>query len=129
MIVDSSALLSILQQEPDAVRFARALALHSGQISAANWLEASMLLFARQGEQGVRDLDVLVANYEIDVVDVTKAQAHAARRASMKYGKGVHPARLNFGDCFAYALAKDTGEPLLFKGEDFTQTDVTAAAY
>jgi len=88
-----------------------------------------MLLFARQGESGVRDLDVLVAHYEIEIADVTKAQAQAARRAFMKYGKGVHPARLNFGDCFAYALAKDTGEPLLFKGEDFGKTDVAAAPY
>lgn len=130
MIVDSSALLSILQQEPDAERFGRALALNPDpQISAANWLEASMLLFVRQKEQGVHDLDVLIAHYGIEIVDVTVEQARAARRAFMKYGKGVHPARLNFGDCFAYALAKDTGAPLLFKGGDFAQTDVTATAY
>ena len=130
MIVDSSALLSILQQEPDAARFARVLAQNPGsQMSAANWLEASMLLYVRQDEQGVHDLDVLVAHYGIEVVDVTTAQAKAARRAFMRFGKGVHPARLNFGDCFAYALAKDTGEPLLFKGGDFTQTDIPAVAY
>jgi ribonuclease VapC len=130
VIVDSSALLSILQQESDAARFAEALARSPGnQMSVANWLEASMLLFVRQEEQGVRDLDVLVAHYEIELAEVTAAQAKAARRAFMKYGKGVHPARLNFGDCFAYALAKDTGEPLLFKGEDFGKTDVVAAAY
>lgn len=130
MIVDTSALLSVLQQESDAERFARALALNpGGQMSAANWLEASMILYVRQKEQGIRDLDGLVAHYGIEVADVTAAQAKSARRAFMKYGKGVHPARLNFGDCFAYALAKDTGEPLLFKGEDFTQTDVAAVAY
>ncbi len=130
MIVDTSALLSILQQEPDAERFARALAMNpAAQMSAANWLEASMILYVRQDEQGIRDLDGLVAHYSIEVVDVTVAQAKAARRAFMKYGKGVHPARLNFGDCFAYALAKDSGDPLLFKGEDFTQTDIAAAAY
>ena len=88
-----------------------------------------MLLFTRQGERGVRDLDALVAHYGITIEDVTKAQAQAARRAFMKYGKGIHPARLNFGDCFAYALARDTGEPLLFKGEDFSKTDVAVAPY
>jgi ribonuclease VapC len=130
VIVDTSALLSILQQETDAARFARALALHPGsQMSAVNWLEASMILYVRQDEQGIRDLDGLVAHYSIEVVDVTAAQAKAARRAFMRFGKGVHPARLNFGDCFAYALAKDTGDPLLFKGEDFTKTDIQAASY
>lgn len=130
MIVDSSALMSILQQEPDAVRFAAALSRTQGsQMSAANWLEASMLLFVRQDEQGVRDLDGLIAHYNIEIVEVTVEQARAARRAFIKYGKGIHPARLNFGDCFAYALAKDTGEPLLFKGDDFAQTDVVAALY
>jgi ribonuclease VapC len=130
VIVDTSALLSILQQESDAERFARALAVNPGsQMSAANWLEASMILYVRQEDQGIRDLDGLVAHYAIEVVEVTTAQAKAARRAFMKYGKGVHPARLNFGDCFAYALAKDSGEPLLFKGGDFAQTDVPAVTY
>jgi ribonuclease VapC len=130
MIVDSSAILAILQEEPEADRFRLALTGDSYcAVSVANWLELGMLAFRRRGEDGVRDLDLLVAQHSLVIEGVTPAQGRLARRAFMKYGKGVHPARLNFGDCFAYALAKDTGEPLLFKGEDFTQTDVAAAAY
>lgn len=129
MIVDTSALIAILQQEPEAARFSRALAQDACEISAANWLEASTIMFVRKGWEGTRDLDLVIAKYHIAITEVTPDHAETARRAFMKYGKGVHPARLNFGDCFAYALAKDTGEPLLFKGEDFSRTDVAAAAY
>ena len=88
-----------------------------------------MIMFVRHDAQGVRDLDLLAVNYRIEIAEVTERQAQVARRAFMKYGKGFHAARLNFGDCFAYALAKDTGEPLLFKGDDFARTDVAAVAY
>lgn len=130
MIVDSSALLAILQLEPEAERLARAVARDSSRlISAANWLEASIVVFIRAGEEGLRDLDLLTAKLQIETVPVTPKQAEIARRAFRQYGKGIHPARLNFGDCFAYALSKETGEPLLFKGEDFGKTDIEAASY
>ena len=88
-----------------------------------------MLLLGRGGEEGVRDLDLLIARFRIEIVDFTESQARLARVAFKRYGKGRHPAQLNFGDCMAYALASETGEELLFKGTDFGQTDITAALY
>ena len=130
MIVDSSALVAILQNEPEALRLSQAMALDPVcSVSAANWLEASMIMFVRFGSEGIRDLDLLAAKASLEIADVTPRQADIARRAFMKYGKGIHPAGLNFGDCFAYALARDTGEPLLFKGDDFPKTDIPAVAY
>ncbi len=130
MIVDSSAIVAILREEPEADRFTLALKRASSRaISVANWLELGIVAFGRGGEEAVRDLDLLLHRRRVEVEAITPEQGEIARRAFMKYGKGVHPARLNFGDCFAYALARDTGEPLLFKGDDFSQTDVAAAAY
>lgn len=130
MIVDTSAIIAILQKEPEAPRLGKAMSLDPEcLVSAANWLEAGMILFQRFGQQGYYDLQLLVSKTPIEIVSVTPRHADLALRAFRTYGKGVHPARLNFGDCFAYALAKDTGEPLLFKGGDFAQTDVAAAAY
>lgn len=130
MIIDSSALFAILLQEPEAERIARAIALDTQRlISAATWLEISMVVFLRVGEEGLRSLDLLAAKYQLDLVAMTPKQAELARRAFKQYGKGIHPARLNFGDCIVYALAKDTGEPLLFKGDDFGQTDLVAVIY
>ena len=130
MIIDSSALFAILLQEAEAERIARAIALDAKRlISAATWLEISMVVFLRVGEEGVRSLDLLAAKYQLDLVSMTPKQAELARRAFKQYGKGIHPARLNFGDCIVYALAKDTGEPLLFKGEDFSQTDLVPVIY
>ena len=88
-----------------------------------------MVVFLRVGEEGLRSLDLLAAKYQLDLVSMTPKQAELARRAFKQYGKGIHPARLNFGDCIVYALAKDTGEPLLFKGEDFSQTDLVPVIY
>jgi ribonuclease VapC len=130
MIIDSSALFAILLQEPEAERIARAIARDPTRlISAATWLEISMAVFLRVGEEGLRSLDLLVAKYHIEVVPMTPQQAEIARRAFKQYGKGIHPARLNFGDCIVYSLAKDTGEPLLFKGEDFDKTDIAIVMY
>ena len=130
MIIDSSALFAILLQEPEAERIAHAIALDAKRlISAATWLEISMVVFLRVGEEGLRSLDLLAAKYQLDLVSMTPKQAELARRAFKQYGKGIHPARLNFGDCIVYALAKDTGEPLLFKGEDFSQTDLVPVIY
>lgn len=130
MIIDSSALFAILLQEPEAERLAHAVALDLKKlISSATWLELSIAVYLRVGEQGLHDLDLLAAKLHIDIVPMTPQQAEIARRAFKQYGKGIHPARLNFGDCIVYALAKESGEPLLFKGEDFSQTDITSVVY
>lgn len=130
MIIDTSAVMAILQQEPEAERFARAIALAEPRlISAANLLEAAMLVRARYGSEGERDLDFLLLTLKIEVVPVTPGQVAIARKAFPRYGKGFHPAGLNFGDCFAYGLAKEAGQDLLFKGNDFARTDLTAAGY
>lgn len=96
-------------------------------MSVANVLEASIALERRGGEPAAQDLDTLLERAEIELVPVTVEHLEEARRAWRRFGKGNHPAALNFGDCFAYALARTTGEPLLFKGNDFAQTDVDPA--
>ena len=93
----------------------------------ANWLEAEIVIDDRLGEEGARDLKLLVLEAGIRLVPVSAEQAEIARAVYRRFGRGNHPARLNYGDCFAYALAHETGEPLLFKGEDFTRTDLAAA--
>jgi ribonuclease VapC len=126
MVVDTSALIAILLLEPEAVAFARAIAeARPRLLSAANLLEASIVIEGRLGLEAGGDLDEFVTDVGLEVEPVTADQVRLARRAYRIYGKGNHPAALNFGDCFAYALAKTTGLPLLFKGDDFAQTDVT----
>ncbi len=128
MIVDSSAVLAILFDEPDAKRHAAAImAAYPCRMSVANVLEAAIALERRGGESAAQELDTLLERAEIELVPVTVEHLEAARRAWRRFGKGNHRAALNFGDCFAYALARTTGEPLLFKGHDFAQTDVDAA--
>ena len=125
MIIDTSALVAILTAEPEAARFTAAVAdAPVRRISAATYVEACLVL----GPRGFRlDLDEYIARIAIEIVPVTVQQARAAADASARFGKGHHPARLNLGDCFSYALAKTSDEPLLFKGDDFTQTDISAA--
>jgi len=128
MVVDSSAVVAILEDEPERPSFARALARAADPlISAATLLEASIVMHWKAGDQGIEDLDALLLSAGIRVAAVDIAQAHAARDAWLRYGKGRSPAGLNFGDCFSYALAKTTGRPLLYKGNDFAHTDVTSA--
>ena len=125
MVIDTSALLAILQDEPERRAFNEAIEAADGRaMSMANFVEASIVIECRYGAEGVRDLDLFLERAAIELVDVTLAQGHAARRAFARYGKGRHTAGLNFGDCFAYALASERGEPLLFKGEDFDKTDL-----
>jgi ribonuclease VapC len=126
MVIDTSALLSILFNEPDAEHFELAVATDPVHlISAASLLETAIVVEARLGEAGGRELDTLLAAVQITIIPFTADQAAIARQAYRTYGKGRHPAGLNYGDCFSYALAKSSGEALLFKGNDFSQTDVT----
>jgi ribonuclease VapC len=128
MVVDTSALIAILFGEPEAFSFSKAVADESRKlISAFNVLETGIVVEARKGEAGGRELDLLLHRAQIEVVAMNADQAELARIAWRKYGKGNHPAGLNIGDCCAYALAKYSGEPLLFKGNDFSQTDIRAA--
>jgi ribonuclease VapC len=128
MIVDTSALIAVLRGEPDAPRFAGALAARAEakRLSAANYLEAAIVIDGSRDPIASRRLDEVIARANIGIETVTPEHAQIARAAYRDFGRGSgHPAALNFGDCFAYALAKATGEPLLFKGSDFAQTDVT----
>ena len=128
MIVDSSAVLAILFDEPDARRHAAAIMAASHcRMSVANVLEAAIAVERRGGDTGAYELDNLLESAEIELVPVTVEHLVVARRAWRRFGKGNHPAALNFGDCFAYALARTTGETLLFKGEDFARTDIEVA--
>jgi ribonuclease VapC len=125
MVIDTSALVAILFDEPDAERFEIAIESDPRRLmSAASVLEAAMVVETRLGEAGGRELDLLLYKAQIDIVAVTVEQVEVARYAFRTYGKGRHPAGLNYGDCFAYALSKTSGEALLFKGNDFSQTDV-----
>lgn len=126
MLLDTSAILAILQDEPERRKFNEAIeAAETRLLSTASYVECSMILESRYGADGIRDLDLLIAKAQVSLVAVDEEQANLARRAFRKYGKGRHPAGLNFGDCFAYALAQSLNEPLLFKGNDFPQSDVT----
>lgn len=128
MVIDSSAILAILLEESDADRFAEAIEQGAPRLmSTATLLEASIAIETRKGEAGGRELDLFVYRAEIEIVPVDSEQAEIARIAWRQYGKGRHPAGLNYGDCFSYALAKVSGAPLLFKGLDFSRTDLLAA--
>lgn len=125
MVLDTSAILAILLGEPESGVFAEIISKDQKRLlSAGTVLELMIVIEARKGEAGGRELDLLLHRAKIDIVPFDSEQAEIARQAWRNFGKGNHPAGLNFGDCFAYALAKISGEPLLFKGEDFSQTDV-----
>lgn len=129
MVIDTSALLAILNDEPERRSFNEAIeAAESVSLSAATFVETSIVIEARFGAEGARDLDHFLSLSSIQIREVDADQAYVARRAFTEFGKGRHPAGLNFGDCFSYALAKVRGERLLFKGNDLTQTDVDAVA-
>lgn len=129
MIIDTSALIAILRDEPESLAYARAIeAASSRRVSAANFVEAAIVIDGSRDPVASRRFDDLVRQAELIIEPVTEAQARIARDAYRDFGKGSgHPAKLNFGDCFAYALAKVMGEALLFKGDDFAHTDITAA--
>jgi ribonuclease VapC len=128
MVVDSSAVLAILFNEAERDRFSDALAAAGVRLmSSVNALEAAVVVSSRKGSSGAMELDLLLHRAEFEVVPFTADHFRLARDAYERYGKGRHPAGLNLGDCCAYALARHTGEALLFKGDDFTRTDVVPA--
>ena len=125
MVIDTSAIIAVLLDEANAAGIAQAIETGSPRLlSAANLVEASMVIESRKGEAGGRELDLLLYRAGIEVVAVDQDQAEVARLAWRQFGKGRHPAALNYGDCFAYALAKTRRLPLLFRGDDFAQTDI-----
>jgi ribonuclease VapC len=128
MVIDTSALMAILMGEPDAERYAVSLAAAPRLlISAPTWLEAAQVATARRGPEGHAYVVELLTRLQVTVVPFDEALARLAYEGWLRFGRGRHPAGLNFGDCFAYALARERGEQLLFKGEDFSKTDVLAA--
>jgi ribonuclease VapC len=128
MILDTSAAVAILYREPEAEAFVRRVH-HADvcRISVASYVELSMVIENQLGPEGMRQAEAFFRRAGIVIEPVTLDQGELARQAFLDFGKGRHKAGLNFGDCFSYALAKATGEPLLFKGHDFSQTDIEAA--
>lgn len=128
IVIDSSALVAILRDEPERRPFIDAIVdLGKPRLSAATYVEASMIMELRLGDRGGREIDVLMEDVGIAIVPVDQAQAKIAREAFRRFGKGRHRASLNFGDCFVYALARTLDAPVLFKGNDFTLTDLKRA--
>lgn len=130
MVIDTSAIIAILLGETEAEDIARAIS--DGQkrlMSVFSVLEASIVIEAKKGEAGGRELDLLLHRARIETVGMDPEQGEIARIAWQRFGKGRHPAGLNIGDCCAYALAKYSGEPLLFKGDDFSKTDIEQVSW
>lgn len=129
MIIDSSALIALLLAEPETAQFVSAIAATSvRRLSAASYLETAIVITARLGPSAREKLDRLIEDLSIDIVPFTHEQALIAVAGFPRYGRGSgHPAGLNYGDCFTYGLAKLTGEPVLFKGNDFPLTDLVSA--
>ena len=125
MVIDSSALIAILLGEPEEAEFIRAITADGVRLlCAASSFETSMVILSRRGEEGLAEYESFRAHAAIQAVGFEARHAPLALDAFRRFGKGRHPAGLNFGDCMSYALAKSTGEPLLFKGDDFSRTDV-----
>lgn len=130
MVVDTSALIAVLNGEPGWQRIEAAmLASRRLAISAATLVEASIVADSKRQPDGMAELDLLLDELRIEIIPVTRQHSELARSAYRQFGKGRHPAGLNFGDCFSYALARALGEPLLFVGNDFGKTDIEGAEY
>jgi len=128
MIIDTSAIIAILFNEDDAETYAKAITrADSCRISAATFVETAIVVEAQTKNNGGRQLDAFIRRAGIAIEPVTEEHAHIARQAFIDFGRGRHPAGLNYGDCFSYALSKATREPLLFKGKDFAKTDLSTA--
>ncbi|MBL0156056.1 MAG: type II toxin-antitoxin system VapC family toxin [Bryobacterales bacterium] len=129
MILDTSALAAIFFREPEEGRYVQLIqSAERCLISVANFVELSMVIESQIGPDAGRQCDAFFRSAGIVIEPLTVEQGLIARQAFLDFGKGRHPAGLNYGDCFAYALAKATGEPLLFKGQDFSRTDIRSAA-
>ncbi len=130
MVIDTSALVAIMQNEPNATRLVAAIEQSSVRlISAGTVIEAALVLLGRFGERGEVQLDALLRSFSAEIVAVDGDHVAFARDAARTFGRGRHKAALNFGDCFSYALAVSRGEPLLFVGDDFAKTDISAVAW
>ncbi|MGA2615780.1 MAG: type II toxin-antitoxin system VapC family toxin [Spirochaetia bacterium] len=130
MVVDTSALLAVLFGEPEADRIGRAIASDPRRLACAfTVLETAIVVEARKGEPGGRELDLLLHRIDLESVPLTESHVEVARDAWRRFGRGKHAANLNIGDCCAYALSRVSGEPMLFKGGDFAQTDVARVKY
>ena len=129
MIIDTSVVIAILRSEPEAKSYARVIAdAATRRVSAVNFVESAVVIDASRDPIATRRFDDFITEANISIEPVTEVQARSAREAYRDFGRGSgHPAKLNFGDCFAYALARTSGEPLLFKGNDFVHTDITSA--
>ncbi|ARS66101.1 MULTISPECIES: type II toxin-antitoxin system VapC family toxin [Sinorhizobium] len=128
MVIDTSAIVAILRNEPEAAKLERALVANPVRLVPATCvLEARMVLVSRRGEHALAEIDLWLSKIEADIISVDSDLVDLATQAWLIYGKGRHPAALNFADCFSYALAKRADEPLLFIGKDFLQTDIEAA--
>ncbi len=128
MVLDSSVVIAVMLEEPEADEFLSKMAsAQTRLISAGSYLEASLVLMTRLAGEVERELDALLLEGGVEIVPVTAAQVQIARQAYWLFGKGRHAAGLNLGDCLSYALSKSTGQPLLFKGEHFARTDLEAA--
>jgi len=125
MVIETSALLAILQREPERRSFLEAIeSADLARMSVASFVETSIVIESRYGTEGLRDLDRFLSRANIEIIPVDPQQGHLARSAFSRFGKGRHRAGLNYGDCFSYAAAISLGEPLLCKGDDFLHTDV-----
>ena len=129
MVIDTYALIALLQAEPETPRFVEAIAAANRRLVAApSYLETAIVMVSRSGPEAKEKVDRLMVELGIEIVPFTRDQAILAVSAYEQFGKGTgHAAGLNFGDCFSYALAKHTGEPILFKGNDFSHTDLAVA--
>jgi ribonuclease VapC len=128
VVIDTSALLCLIRREPEAPTFAHAMRQDTRRLfSVVSLVEAGIVLERQLGAAGSRELETALKELAVTLVPVSIELGHAALLAFWRFGKTIHPAGLNFGDCFVYALARSTGEPLLFKGNDFAQTDIRSA--
>jgi ribonuclease VapC len=128
MVVDTSAILAVLLNEPEGALFLTRLSdTPQPLLSAANWLELAIVIDGRKGPRWLADLDAFLEGIDVAVVPVSLSQTRIARDGYLRFGQGNHPAGVNFGDCFAYALAREHHLPLLFKRDDFVRTDVRRA--
>ena len=129
MVIDSSALIAIIENEPERRLFEQSIRLAATRlVGAAGLLEASIVVLSRRREHGLAVLNEVLAAMRVEIVPLSADHARLAIEAFRQFGKGRHPAGLNFGDCLSYALARATGQPLLFKGDDFSRTDIKRAA-